>query len=148
MKPREFRQLHAIPFDIKARKERIRQLEDKQAEGPEIVADVVKSSRGEGNACIMGHATVRGTADATYTKREAEIKRLKKINADLEARYLEGQRIVETCDDYLLRAAISAICILGKKPQEVAVEWMEQGRDLDAEAIRRRVDRWVEQNVR
>lgn len=148
MKPREFRQLHAIPFDIKARKERIRQLEDKQAEGPEIVADVVKSSRGEGNACIMGHATVRGTADDAYTKLEAEIKRLKKINADLEARYLEGQRIVETCDDYLLRAAISAICILGKKPQEVAVEWMEQGRDLDAEAIRRRVDRWVEQNVR
>lgn len=148
MKPREFRQLHAIPFDIKARKERIRQLEDKQAEGPEIVADVVKSSRGEGNACIMGHATVRGTADAAYTKRGAEIERLKKINADLEARYLEGQRIVETCDDYLLRAAISAICILGKKPQEVAVEWMEQGRDLDAEAIRRRVDRWVEQNVR
>ena len=148
MKPREFRQLHAIPFDIKARKERIRQLEDKQAEGPEIVADVVKSSRGEGNACIMGHAIVRGTADDAYTKREAEIKRLKEINADLEARYLEGQRIVETCDDYLLRAAISAICILGKKPQEVAVEWMEQGRDLDAEAIRRRVDRWVEQNVR
>lgn len=148
MKPREFRQLHAIPFDIKARKERIRQLEDKQAEGPEIVADVVKSSRGEGNACIMGHAIVRGTADDAYTKREAEIKRLKKINADLEAHYLEGQRIVETCDDYLLRAAISAICILGKKPQEVAVEWMEQGRDLDAEAIRRRVDRWVEQNVR
>lgn len=148
MKPREFRQLHAIPFDIKARKERIRQLEDKQAEGPEIVADVVKSSRGEGNACIMSHAIVHGTADDAYTKREAEIKRLKKINADLEARYLEGQRIVETCDDYLLRAAISAICILGKKPQEVAVEWMEQGRDLDAEAIRRRVDRWVEQNVR
>lgn len=151
MKPREFRQLHAIPFDIKARKERIRQLEDKQAEGPEIVADVVKSSRGEGNACIIGNAIVRGTDDEAYRaylKRENEIKNLKKINADLEARYLEGQRIVETCDDYLLRAAISAICILGKKPQEVAVEWMEQGRDLDAEAIRRRVDRWVEQNVR
>lgn len=148
MKPREFRQLHAIPFDIKARKERIRQLEDKQAEGPEIVADVVKSSRGEGNACIMGHAIVRGTADDAYTKREAEIKRLKKINADLEARYLEGQHIVETCDDYLLRAAISAICILGKKPQEVAVEWMEMGYDIDAVALRKRIDRWIDQNVR
>lgn len=148
MKPREFRQLHAIPFDIKARANRIRQLEDKQAEGPEIVADVVKSSRGEGNACIMGHATVRGTADDAYTRREKEIERLKKINAELEARYLEGQRIVETCEDYLLRAAISDICILGRKPQDVAVEWMEQGYDMDAEAIRRRVDRWVEQNVR
>ena len=148
MKPREFRQLHAIPFDIKARKERIRQLEDKQAEGPEIVADVVKSSRGEGNACIIGNVTVYGTADVAYTRRGKEIERLKKINADLEARYLEGQRIVETCDDYLLRAAISAICILGKKPQEVAVEWMEQGYDIDAVALRKRVDRWIDQNVR
>ena len=148
MKPREFRQLHAIPFDIKARNNRIRQLEEKQAEGPEIVADVVKSSRGEGNACIMGHATVRGTADDAYTRREKEIERLKKINAELEARYLEGQRIVETCEDYLLRAAISDICILGRKPQDVAVEWMEQGYDMDATALRKRVDRWIDQNVR
>lgn len=148
MKPREFRQLHAIPFDIKARTNRIRQLEEKQAEGPEIVADVVKSSRGEGNACIIGHATVRGTADDAYTRREKEIERLKKINAELEARYLEGQRIVETCEDYLLRAAISDICILGRKPQDVAVEWMEQGYDIDATALRKRVDRWIDQNVR
>lgn len=148
MKPREFRQLHAIPFDIKARTNRIRQLEEKQAEGPEIVADVVKSSRGEGNACIIGHATVRGTAGDAYTRREKEIERLKKINAELEARYLEGQRIVETCEDYLLRAAISDICILGRKPQEVAVEWMEMGYDIDAVALRKRIDRWVEQNVR
>lgn len=148
MKPREFRQLHAIPFDIKARTNRIRQLEDKQAEGPEIVADVVKSSRGEGNACIIGTAIVRGTADDAYTRREKEIERLKKINAELEARYLEGQRIVETCEDYLLRAAISDICILGRKPQDVAVEWMEQGYDMDATALRKRVDRWIDQNVR
>lgn len=148
MKPREFRQLHAIHFDIKARTNRIRQLEEKQAEGPEIVADVVKSSRGEGNACIIGHATVRGTADDAYTRREKEIERLKKINAELEARYLEGQRIVETCEDYLLRAAISDICILGRKPQDVAVEWMEQGYDMDATALRKRVDRWIDQNVR
>ena len=38
MTPREFRQLHAIPFDIKARTRRIQQLEAKQAEGPELVA--------------------------------------------------------------------------------------------------------------
>ena len=72
----------------------------------------------------------------------------KKINAELEARYLEGQRIVETCEDYLLRAAISDICILGRKPQDVAVEWMEQGYDMDATALRKRVDRWIDQNVR
>ena len=55
---------------------------------------------------------------------------------------------METCDDYLLRAAISAICILGKKPQEVAVEWMEMGYDIDAVALRKRIDRWIDQNVR
>lgn len=148
MKPREFKQLYAIPYDIKARQRLIKKLEEKQAQGPELVADVVKSSRGDGNACIIGHATVRGTADNAYTRREKEIERLKKINAELEARYLEGQRIVETCEDYLLRAAISDICILGRKPQEVAVEWMEQGYDMDATALRKRVDRWIDQNVR
>ncbi len=148
MTPREFRQLHAIPFDIKARKRRIQQLEEKQAEGPELVADVVKSSHGEGNSCIMGHATVHGTADTVYARREDEIIKLKKRNSELEAMYIEGQRIVETCDDIMLRAAISNICILGKKPQEIAVELMEMGCDMDADAIRRRVDRWVEQNVR
>lgn len=148
MKPREFRQLYAIPYDIKARKRLIQKLEEKQAQGPEIVADVVKSSRGDGNACIIGHATVRGTADEAYTQREAEIKRLKKKNATLEATYLEGLRIAETCEDVILRAAISGICILGKKPQDVAVELMEMGCDMDADAIRRRIDRWVEQNVR
>ena len=126
---------------------RIQQLEAKQAEGPELVADVVKSSCGDGNACILGHATVRGTADSVYARRESEIKKLKARNAELDALYIEGQRIVETCDDIMLRAVISDICILGKKPQEVAVELMEFGCDLDADTIRRRVDRWVEQNV-
>lgn len=148
MKPREFKQLYAIPYDIKARKRLITKLEEKQAQGPELVADVVKSSRGDGNACIIGHATVRGTADNAYTQREAEIKKLKDKNAKLEAAYLEGLQIVESCDDFILRAAISGICILGKKPQDVAVELMEMGCDMDADAIRRRVDRWVEQNVR
>lgn len=148
MKPREFRQLYAIPYDIKARKRLIQKLEEKQAQGPEIVADVVKSSRGDGNACIIGHATVRGTADNAYAQREAEIKKLKEKNAKLEATYLEGLHIVESCEDVILRAAISGICIIGKKPQEVAVELMEMGCDMDADAIRRRVDRWVERNVR
>lgn len=148
MKPREFRQLYAIPYDIKARKRLIQKLEEKQAQGPEIVADVVKSSRGDGNACIIGHATVRGTADNAYAQREAEIKKLKEKNVKLEATYLEGLHIVESCEDVILRAAISGICILGKKPQDVAVELMEMGCDMDADAIRRRVDRWVERNVK
>lgn len=148
MKPREFRQLYAIPYDIKARKRLIQKLEEKQAQGPEIVADVVKSSRGDGNASIIGHATVRGTADNAYAQRETEIKKLKEKNAKLEATYLEGLHIVESCEDVILRAAISGICILGKKPQDVAVELMEMGCDMDADAIRRRVDRWVERNVR
>ena len=147
MKPREFRQLHAIPFDIEARNRRIKRLEAMQADGPQPASDVVKASRGEGNACILGHATVSGT-DIAFTRREEEIRQLKKINAEKSAMYLEGVRIVETCDDVVLRWIISDICIDGKKPQEVAVELAEKGQDIDADAIRRRVDRWIDQNMR
>lgn len=147
MKPREFRQLHAIPYDIEARKRRIKRLEAMQADGPQPASDVVKSSRGEGNACIMGHATVSGT-DIAFSRRENEIQRLKKLNAEKDAAYMEGLRIVETCDDVVLRGMLSDVCIEGKKPQEVAVALTEQGYDIDAEAIRRRVDRWIDQNVR
>lgn len=147
MKPREFRQLHAIPYDIEARKRRIKRLEAMQADGPQPASDVVKSSRGEGNACIMGHATVSGT-DIAFSRREDEIQRLKKLNAEKDAAYMEGLRIVETCDDVVLRGMLSDVCIEGKKPQEVAVALTEQGYDIDAEAIRRRVDRWIDQNVR
>lgn len=147
MKPREFRQLHAIPYDIEARKRRIKRLEAMQADGPQPASDVVKSSRGEGNACIMGHATVSGT-DIAFSRREDEIQRLKKLNAEKDAAYMKGLHIVETCDDVVLRGMLSDVCIEGKKPQEVAVALTEQGYDIDAEAIRRRVDRWIDQNVR
>lgn len=147
MKPREFRQLYAIPYDIESRKKRIKRLEAMQANGPQPASDVVKSSRGEGNACILGHATVSGT-DAAFTRREEEIKRLKKINSEKERLYMEGQRIIETCDDAMLRWMISDVCLNGRKPQEVAVELMEQGYDIDAEAVRKRIDRWIGQNVR
>ncbi len=147
MKPREFRQLHAIPYDIEARKRRIKRLEAMQADGPQPASDVVKSSQGEGNACIMGHATVSGT-DIAFSRREDEIQRLKKLNAEKDAAYMEGLCIVETCDDVVLRGMLSDVCIEGKKPQEVAVALTEQGYDIDAEAIRRRVDRWIDQNVR
>ena len=126
MKPREFRQLHAIPYDIESRKRRIKRLEAMQADGPQPASDVVRSSRGEGNACILGHATVTGTDIA----------------------YMEGQRIVEACDDVVLRVMLSEVCVEGRKPQEVAVILSERGYDMDAEAIRRRIDRWIDQNVR
>lgn len=147
MKPREFRQLHAIPYDIESRKRRIKRLEAMQADGPQPASDVVRSSRGEGNACILGHATVTGT-DIAFSRREEEIRRLKKINAEKEALYMEGQRIVEACDDVVLRVMLSEVCVEGRKPQEVAVILSERGYDMDAEAIRRRIDRWIDQNVR
>ncbi len=77
--PREFRKLYAIPYDIEKRQRRIEQLEAIQAEGPQSASDVVKSSSGEGNACILSHATVTGT-DISFTRREDEIKQLKRTN--------------------------------------------------------------------
>ena len=147
LKPRELRKLYAIPYDIEKRQRRIEQLEALQSDGPQSASDVVKSSSGEGNACILSHATVTGT-DVSYTRREDEIKRLRQINADQKAKYLYGQRLIESCDDCELRAMLTAICSQGKKPQDVAVELMEQGVDIGAEAIRRRVERWINQNAR
>lgn len=86
--------------------------------------------------------------DASFTRREDEIRRLKEINADQKAKYLYGQRLIESCDDCELRALLTAICSQGKKPQDVAVELMEQGVDIGSEAIRRRVERWINQNAR
>lgn len=147
LKSRELRKLYAMPYDIEKRQRRIEQLEALQSDGPQSASDVVKSSSGEGNACILSHATVTGT-DVSYTRREDEIKRLRQINADQKAKYLYGQRLIESCDDCELRALLTAICSQGKKPQEVAVELMEQGVDIGAEAIRRRVERWINQNAK
>ena len=147
LKPRELRKLYAMPYDIEKRQRRIEQLEALQSDGPKSASDVVKSSSGEGNACILSHATVTGT-DVSFTRREDEIRRLKEINADQKAKYLYGQRLIESCDDCELRALLTAICSQGKKPQDVAVELMEQGVDIGSEAIRRRVERWINQNAR
>ena len=147
LKPRELRKLYAMPYDIEKRQRRIEQLEKLQSDGPKSASDVVKSSSGEGNACILSHATVTGT-DVSFTRREDEIRRLKEINAGQKAKYLYGQLLIESCDDCELRALLTAICSQGKKPQDVAVELMEQGVDIGAEAIRRRVERWINQNAR
>lgn len=145
--PREFRKLYAMPYDIDMRQRRIERLEALQADGPQSASDVVKSSTGEGNACILGHATVTGT-DISFSRREDEIRRLKLRNQEQRQKYLYGQWLIEQCDDCEMRAMLTAICSEGKKPQEVAVELMEQGVDIGPEAIRRRVERWIEQNVR
>ena len=60
MKPQEFRRLYAIPYDIAKRQKRIERLENMQADGPQAASDVVRASRGEGNACVIGHVTVTG----------------------------------------------------------------------------------------
>lgn len=145
--PREFRKLYAIPYDIEKRQRRIEQLEAIQAEGPQSASDVVKSSSGEGNACILSHATVTGT-DISFTRREDEIKRLKRTNVQQRKKYMYGLSLIESCDDCELRALLTAVCSEGKKPQIVAVELMEKGMDVGPEAIRSRVDRWIKKNVR
>lgn len=145
--PREFRKLYMMPYDIDKRQRRIEQLESIQSSGPQTASDVVKSSSGEGNACILTHATVSGT-DISFTRREDEINRLKKINRQQKAKYLYGLQLIEGCEDVELRSILSAVCAEGKKPQDVAVELMECGIDLGPEAIRNRVERWIKRNAR
>lgn len=143
--PREFRKLYMIPYDIDKRQRRIEQLESIQASGPQTASDVVKSSSGDGNACILTHATVSGT-DISFTRREDLIQQLKEINRRQKAKYLYGQQLIESCEDCELRAILTAICLQGKKPQEVSTELMEQGVDIGAEAIRCRINRWIRKN--
>lgn len=145
--PREFRKLYMLPYDIDKRQRRIEQLESIQASGPQTASDVVKSSSGEGNACILTHATVSGT-DISFTRREDEIERLKSINRQQKEKYMYGLQLIEACEDVELRSILSAVCAEGKKPQDVAVELMEKGMDVGPEAIRSRVDRWIKKNVR
>lgn len=147
MKPHEFRRLYAIPYDIAKRRQRIERLEAMQADGPQAASDVVKSSHGTGNDCILGHATVTGTTDAAYNQRTEEIRRLKKINQVQSKMYNAGVHMVEECEDPALRAMLSAVCVEGKKPQDVAIELSEQGFDIDADAIRQRIRRWICKNV-
>ncbi len=144
--PREFRKLYMMPYDIDKRQRRIEQLESIQASGPQTASDVVKSSSGDGNACILTHAIVSGT-DISFTRREDEIKRLKSINRQQKAKYMYGLQLIEGCEDVELRSILSAVCAEGKKPQDVAVELMECGIDLGPEAIRNRVERWIKKNV-
>lgn len=145
--PREFRKLYMMPYDIDKRQRRIEQLESIQSSGPQTASDVVKSSSGEGNACILTHAIVSGT-DISFTRREDEIQRLKSINRQQKAKYLYGLQLIEGCEDVELRSILSAVCAEGKKPQDVAVELMECGIDLGPEAIRNRVERWIKRNAR
>lgn len=147
LKPRELRKLYAMPYDIEKRQRRIEQLEALQAEGPQSASDVVKSSSGEGNACILSHATVTGT-DISFSRREDEIRRLKQTNAQQKKKYLYGMSLIENCDDCELRALLTAVCAEGKKPQAVAVELMEQGMDVGADAIRCRINRWIQKNLK
>lgn len=147
MTPHEFRRLYAIPYDIAKRRQRIERLEIMQADGPQGASDVVKASHGDGNACILGHVTVTGTSDVTYNQRAEEIRRLKKINQVQSKLYNAGVHMVEECDDPVLRAMLSAVCVEGKKPQDVAIELSEQGFDIDADAIRQRIRRWIDKNI-
>lgn len=147
MKPHEFRRLYAIPYDIEKRRQRIERLELMQADGPQAASDVVKASHGDGNACILGHVTVTGTTDAAYNQRMDEIRRLKKINQAQGKLYNAGVHMIEECQDPALRAMLSAVCVEGKKPQDVAIELAEQGFDIDADAIRQRIRRWISKNV-
>ena len=72
---------------------------------------------------------------------------MKRINRLQSSLYNTGVHMVEDCDDPALRAMLSAVCVEGKKPQAVAVELSELGFDVDAEAIRQRVRRWIQKNV-
>lgn len=144
MTRKEFYHLHDIPLDIARREARIASLEALQAAGPSVVSDVVRASHGEGNACIQGHATVTGT-DAMYARRAKQIDLLKRKNLHLQLLYEEGLDLIETCTDLRTRAALSARCVEGRRYCDIARDFAQP--DVDAEALRKAVDRWISKNI-
>lgn len=144
MTRKEFYHLHDIPMDIARREARIASLEALQAQRPSVVSDVVRSSVGEGNACTLGHVTVTGT-DAAYARRAEQIAALRRKNAHMQLLYAEGIELIETCADLRTRAAMSAHCVEGRRYCDIAKDFNQP--DVDAEALRKAVDRWILKNI-
>lgn len=146
MDRKTFMKLYALPLDIEKRARRIEQLERLQAEGPQIVADVVKSSAGEGNATVLCSATVRGT-DADFEKRERLLAQLRASQEKSRRDYAEGVRLIETCADASIRVTLQVVCLEGGSYEDAAREYRRKCIPKDADALRKKAWKWVCANI-
>ena len=142
MEKKTFMRLWAIPMDIEKRARRIAQLEQLQADGPQTVSDVVKSSSGEGNATIICNATVRGT-DSDYLARERLISEMKEAQIRSRKVYAEGVRLIEGCDNPAVRMTLQVICLEGGSYRDAADECHLKGIPAGPDALRKQVKRWL-----
>ena len=143
MDKKTFMRLWAIPLDIEKRARRIAQLEQLQADGPQTVSDVVKSSSGEGNATIICNATIRG-ADSDYIARERLISEMKAAQVSSRKAYAEGVRLIEGCDNPAVRTTLQVVCLEGGSYKDAAAECHLKGIPAGPDALRKQVKRWLE----
>ena len=146
MNRKQFMKLYAIPLDIEKRQRRIAQLEKLQANGPQVVADVVKSSTGEGNATINCNATVRGV-DKEYLEREQLIRQLEQLQVQSRTTYDEGVRLIESCADTSVRVTLQVVCLEGGSYKDAACEYRRKYIPADADALRKKAWKWVCANI-
>lgn len=146
MEKKDFVKLYAIRLGIEKRRKRIAALEELQADGPQVVADVVKSSSGEGNATVICNATVRGT-DAEFLHREQTIAQLKARQAECRALLDEGIALIESCEDELVKIALNVVCLEGGRYRDAAAEWHRRGVDRSEAAVKQAVFRWMKANL-
>lgn len=143
MHKRQLMRLYALRIDSETARREILRLEKRQADGPQVVADVVKSSAGEGNATVLCNATVRGT-DAAYMQREELIATMRRRVADNDALYLEGVRLIESCPDPDIRSVLRVVSLEHASYAEAAAEFARRGVYADADALRMAVHRWAD----
>lgn len=138
---------YALELDIKKRRKRLEKLRELQKEGPAVVADVVQASRGEGNATVQGHVTVRGI-DEDYLRREGLIKaleaRLEQLQDEYAKQYAEAVRIVERCPFAEIRCALDVVALQGGSYADAAGEFAQQGVPKDSNALRMAVSRYLD----
>ena len=142
MQKRQLMRLYALRIDAATCRREIARLEKLQAEGPQAVSDVVKSSSGEGNATIICNATVRGS-DGAYLRREALIAQMRRRAAEDEALYIEGVALIESCPDPDIRSTLRIVSLEHGSYAEAAGEFARKGVAANADALRSAVHRWA-----
>lgn len=146
----EFLSLHAQPLALAQMARRITRMEAIQANGPVAVSDTVKSSIAAGSATILCHAVVRGQ-DAAYTKREAQLGRMRaahKAAADAyAANYPAACDLIDACQNAVTRAALHAVALDGQSYRAAADALAAAGLGVtDENDLRKRVRRWMDAN--
>lgn len=132
----EFRQIASYEGKIKALTRQVERLNEKQTDGMRSASDVVQSSSGEGNATVIGHATVRGT-DVEYLRREERLRECYRQITQAQRAQGEALDLILTCDDPETQTILLRHFVDGVRYRDIFEV------NMDAPTMRKRAERWI-----